>query len=557
VTSLRDVAGPALRPVLLTSALDVGRSLLTMGIVLAVTPALGPPHHLPLALLATLLLLRGLCAYLVPRTRAHSIGLVRHTAQRLLYRHLVQAGPAARDTARTGDLTAVITDGVERVAAMVGRFFPLVIRGAVVPITVAVVVMTLDVWTGVAMLVLFPAIPGALRTLERGFREAGDRLRRSRDGLAAAYLDAVQGLPTLAAFGRTEEWGDALAERSEQVRSDTMAVLRVNLRALIWVDLVYSAVSVVLVVGVLAWRTSVGALDAADAVTVVLLSLVAVAPLVDVVSFFYVGALGLAAMRRLSEVAGTPVRPVGSERPGDAVSGRLRLENVGFAYDGGPPALRDVSLTVEPGTSVALVGRSGAGKSTLASLVLGLRRPDTGRILVDGHDISDCHPDWLADRVSYVGQATHVFGATVADNLRIAHPDASTSDLAEACRMANVLDVVERLPYGFDTVLGERGTTLSGGEAQRLGIARAFLADPAILILDEATADLDLETEASVTEAIHRLMAERTVIVVAHRITTVRACDLVVHLEDGSVAVAAPPSELSEGFFGRMRSQPA
>lgn len=557
-TGARALLAPGIRPMVIGSVAGIARSLLTALVAVLVAGALVGPSRLPVLWLAVIIAVRALATSLDPLTRARALTRVRRAAHQRLYRHFLAVGPALGDTHRTGDVVGVATDGVDRVGAMVGRFLPLAVRGLVVPLLVAVWAMTIDLWVGAVMLVAFPAIPGALRSLERGFRDAGDRLRRSRDRLAADFLDALQGLPTLHLFDRAEAWSTTLADRSERVRRDTMDVLRVNQRALIWVDLLYSLVSIVAVVAVVEWRISAGAIGLADAVTLVLLSLVAIEPLVDVVSFFYVGALGLGALRRIRELLAVSTRRPGSDRPAARPDGRVELEAVTFSYGApepstaAPPTLRSVSLTIEAGTSVALVGRSGAGKSTLASLVAGLRRPDSGRVLVDGVDVAEADPVWLAERVSMVGQDTHLFTASVAENLRMARPDATHGDLVEACRRANVLEVVEVLPAGFDTVVGERGMDLSGGEAQRLGIARAFLADTPVLVLDEATSNLDLETEALVTEAMHELMEGRTTVVIAHRITTVRRCDTVVHLEGGTVAGQGPPDRFDEGLFARM-----
>lgn len=537
----------------MASVAGVARSVLTATLATIVALELRDPFDLPLTWMGVVVLARAAVAAFEAPARAHAAATVRRTAQRVLYRHMLEVGPLIRDTTRTGDLTAAATDAVDRMGAMIGRFVPLVVRGLAVPLLMSIWAMVIDLWVGLAMLVTFPAVPGALRFLERGFRDAGTRLRRSRDTLAADFLDAIQGLPTLKLFDRGRERADILADRSEQVRRDTMDVLRVNQRALIWVDLVYSAVSVLVVVAVVAWRISAGAVGVPEGTALFLLAMVAIAPLVDVVSFFYIGALGLAATRRIREILDFPTRRPGAANPDVARRGSIRLDDVVFTYDGATsPALDGITLTIEAGASVALVGRSGAGKSTLAALVLGLRRPDRGRVLVDGVDIADVDPGWLASRVTYVGQSTHLFTASVADNLRVARPEATERDLVEACSRANVLEVVERLPDGFDTVLGERGLDLSGGEAQRLGLARAFLADTPALVLDEATSGLDLETEALISEAVETLMRGRTVIVIAHRITTARRCDLVVHMEAGSIAAVAPPAQMGEGFFSRM-----
>ncbi|MFP3914562.1 MAG: ABC transporter ATP-binding protein/permease [Actinomycetota bacterium] len=562
---MNEVDRPRLRPgsllsgtlpwVAWASATGVGVSILTAVLVLLVGNAFRDGSPLPVGWSVAVVAGAALLAGVGPPARTRAVSVLRRHAVGLIHRHILDIGPALRDRYRTGDVAGVMTDGVERVGAMVGRFLPLVVRGLAVPLVVAGMAISIDAWVGTVLLLALPLVALALRGLERSFRSAGERLRRSRDALAADFLDALQGLTTLKLFDRSREWASVLEARSEEVRGRTMGVLRVNQQALIWVDLVYSAVSVLAVLGVIWWRVSAGNLGTAGAVTLFLLAVVAIEPLVDLVSFFYLGALGIGALRRIGELGEVPPRPRGEACPDTPARGELVFEGVTFAYPGSStPSLHDVNLTVTPGTSVALVGRSGAGKSTLASLALGLRHPHRGRVLVDGTDLLVADPAWLSRRVSYVGQDTHLFTDSVAANLRVAREDATFEDLVEVCRLANVLEVIEALPDGFETVVGERGRDLSGGEAQRIGIARAFLADAPLLILDEATSGLDLETEALVGEAIRRLMSGRSVLVIAHRITTVRGCDEVVQMEGGRIVARGAPDDMGDGLFGRMRS---
>jgi ABC-type multidrug transport system fused ATPase/permease subunit len=559
--SLRGLLASARRPILAAGIVSAVVTLLTAGVVLAIGGMLSRRSSSGLVVALGLVFARAILAGAVPRLRARVFGRVRTAAQQVVYRHVVSVGPAIFDTRRPGELVSLAVDAVGRVSALAATFLPLAIRAVLVPLVIAVVAMIVDLPTGLVMLVLFPTVPLALRGLEKGFRRAGDKLRESQDRLAAEFLEAIQGLETLVMFGAADRWADHLAHRAEEVRSDTMDVLRVAQRGLIGVDLVYSLVSVVALGAFVAWRVSVGAVDGPEAATLVLLSVVSVSALVDGVSFFYVGGLGLAAVRRLRELfemapEGVPVEWA-NDTPVASGTGPLppevRLEAVGFRYPGEDrPALSDVSFSVPPGAALALVGRSGAGKSTLTSLLLGTRTPDQGRILIAGQDLAGLDRRRLASLVGYVGQDTYVFADTVEANLRMARPDATREEMEVACRRAHILDVVNGLPEGFETVLGEGGADLSGGQAQRLGIARAFLADTPILVMDEATSGLDLETEALIHHSLDRLMHGRTTIVIAHRITTARRCDLVVQLDSGRVVAEGTPQTLDDGFFARM-----
>lgn len=561
---LRSVLAPARTPVLVSGALSAVVTLLTAGVVVVVVEMLFDGLDAGLIVALVLVLIRALLAGVVPRLRARAYGLVRASGQKTVYSHIVAVGPAFFDTRRPGELISLGVDAVGRVAALAATFLPLAIRAVLVPVAIAVIAIFFDWPTGLVMLFLFPLVPLALRSLEKGFRRAGDKLRESQDRLAAEFLEAIQGLETLLVYGAADRWTEHLANQAEGVRSDTMDVLRVAQRGLIGVDLVYSLISVVGLGAFVSWRASIGAVDAAEAVTLVLLSVVSTSALVDVVSFFYVGGLGLAAMRRLRELF--DVTPVAVPEPSSKESAPtarqpaasdVRLEGVTFRYPGDErPALSELTLAIPAGASLAVVGRSGAGKSTLAALLLGTRRPDQGRVLIGGEDLAGLDRGRLASAVGYVGQDSYVFADTVAANLRVARPEATGAEMEEACRRADILDRILDLPEGFETVLGEAGSDLSGGEAQRLGIARAFLADTPVLVMDEATSGLDLETESLIHASLDELMQGRTTIVIAHRITTARRCDRVAQLEGGNIVAEGTPQTLGDGFFARMGTTP-
>jgi ATP-binding cassette subfamily B protein len=269
-------------------------------------------------------------------------------------------------------------------------------------------------------------------------------------------------------------------------------------------------------------------------------------------------ALGsLAIWRRIFETLDT--NPSIVERPGAHPlvdpRGAIRLEGVTFSYQGQErPAVRDVDLTVEPGQLVALVGPSGAGKSTLSALVARLLDPDEGRVLLDGHDVRDLTVQSVSDAIGIVFQDTFLFHTSLEENLRYGRPDASEADLGDAIRNAHLTEVVATLPEGLATTVGERGHRLSGGEKQRVALARTMLKDPKILILDEATSHLDSASEAAVQEGLERLLPGRTSLVIAHRLSTVQRADLVLVLDKGRVVERGTHAELLalDGLYAQM-----
>jgi ATP-binding cassette subfamily B protein/subfamily B ATP-binding cassette protein MsbA len=241
------------------------------------------------------------------------------------------------------------------------------------------------------------------------------------------------------------------------------------------------------------------------------------------------------------------------ERPAD-FKGRVEFENAGFSYDPDSPAVRGISLVAEPGMTVALVGPTGAGKSTVLNLLTRFYETDQGRILLDGHPIGTLSKEWLRDRTGYVTQESFLFNTSLRDNLRLAKPDATDDEIWAALESANAARFVRELPEQLDTVAGERGTRFSGGEKQRLSIARALLKNPPLLLLDEATSALDNETERLVQQALETLRADRTSFVIAHRLSTVRKADLICVLEDGRLVESGRHDDLlgRGGLYSRL-----
>lgn len=260
--------------------------------------------------------------------------------------------------------------------------------------------------------------------------------------------------------------------------------------------------------------------------------------------------------RRLSEILNaTPsVAEESDARPLPPGPGSVRFENVTFGYDPQSPVLHDITMEVPGGSMVAIVGPTGCGKTTLVSLIARFYDPQQGRILIDGTDVRDITLDSLRQQVAYVFQETYLFSDTVQANIAYGRPELTGADAEVAARLAQAHDFVEDLPKGYGTILGERGTTLSGGQRQRLAIARALLAEPRVLILDDATASVDPETEKDIHRAIRLMMRDRTIFVIAHRISTVKAADLVVVIEDGRITQSGAHDQLlaQEGHYRQI-----
>ena len=539
------------RAVLVAALLGLIRSGLVAGLFVLAGRAIDG-STLPAGGVGAMAVLAALAAAAKPFAEAAATSRsVSQTSRRIAGR-IVTVGPRIRDDEDTGSLLAQATVGVDAVGTMSGTFLPLVLEGVLTPLVVGGIAVAIDPWVGIVMLAVTPLIPLAIGALQRVFQQAGVALRESSDRLAAAFLDAIAGLTTLVSFRAADRRGEVLAARSEDVRSETMRVLSVNQTALIVVDLAFSVVSALSVVLAVRWRLA--ELTVGEAVTLVLLGPVLVGAFVQAVSFFYAGGIGMAAagqIRRLLTVAGPPPGRLRGDGAGPAVE----FVGVSYTYPGATaPALDGVSLTIPVGARVAVVGPSGAGKSTLVSLLLGFRRPDAGRVLVAGVDVSEADPAWLRRQVAVVGQHPHVFAETLLDNVRMGDPDAGDDEVRAALRTVELSELLNRLGDGGPLASG--GSDVSGGEAQRIAGARALLRNAPVVVLDEPASSLDPETEAKIAGAFAVLAAGRTVVTVAHRYSTVAAADLVVVVDSGRVVEVASPDHLSpESIFGRMAAR--
>lgn len=466
-----------------------------------------------------------------------------------LYAKLTDVGPGYSVTRQTGDLQATTADGVEALTAYVGFYLPQAGVAILTPLLLVGVMVAIDVWVG-AITGLCVVVVVVARPLWR--KLLGDRARAHWDAyarFAARIHDAMAGMSTLKMLGASERHGEALA-------ADAGDLYRATVRNLMAGMGVYSVITLVMGLGtavataVGAFRFAGGHIDLAGLLLVLFLSAECFRPLLELQNYWHEGFTGIAASNGIfalldaEELVHEPADPT----PVPTFQGRspaVSFDDVRFAYPGTDrPALDGVSLHVDGGRTLAVVGRSGAGKSTLVALLLRFFDPQSGALRVDGIDVRDLSLADARGLVSVVSQDTYLFGATVADNLRLAKPSASDDELVQAAQRAGAHEFIVTMRDGYDTVLGERGATLSGGERQRVAIARALLRDAPVLVLDEATSSVDARVEAAVQVALAELSAGRTTIVIAHRLSTVASADVVAVLDEGRVVESGPPAEL-------------
>ena len=471
---------------------------------------------------------------------------VKNDLRRRLFAHVLRLGPAFARSARSGELTTTLTEGVERLDPYFARYLPQVLLSAVVPLLVVAYILPRDAASAVLLVVTAPVIP-VMMVLVGSYAEEHTRrqwLALSRMG--AHFLDALQGLPTLKAFGRVAAEEEKVERVSGEFRERTLKVLRYAFLSGLVLEFM-TAAAIALVAVVLGVRLINGAISFQDAFLVLLLTPEFYRPLRELGVHRHAGMEGKASAERIFEILDTPVPPEGTLQ--ENLSGGLELSfsGVRFTYQGRDiPALDGLSLTLPVGSRTALVGRSGSGKSTLVGLLLRFLNQDAGVISANGVPIGELPARAWREHVALVPQRPHLFYGSVLENIRLAKPNATRSEVERAAELAGAAEFIRRMPHGYDTQIGERGQRLSGGEAQRLAIARAFLKDAALLIMDEPTSSLDPESERLVRDALDRLARGRTSLIVAHRLNTVSTADRIVVLHEGQVAETGTHAGLLE-----------
>jgi len=507
-------------------------------------------------------------------------GQVKSDLRDRFYAHLLALGPAYARGERSGELAQTATEGIEALDAYFSQYLPQVAAAALVPLAILAFIIPLDPLSGLLLLLTAPLIPLFMTLIGNLADGLTRRQWTALSRMSAHFLDTLQGLVTLKLFGRSLDEIRIIAEISERYRDATMGVLRVAFLSALVLEMVATLSTAIVAVEV-GLRLLAGRMAFEQALFVLILAPEFYLPLRMLGSRFHAGAAGLAAARRIYEVLDVPAidlpaldRSVedgpapGHPPPAGGAADLPRRQAIGVCFKsvshtyGGDErqSLQDVSFEVHPGSRVALVGPSGGGKSTIAQLLLRFVEPTLGEIDVtncpalalepspatslSGVRLSGLPAAYWRTQVAWVPQRPYLFNTTVAENIRLARPDAGLADVQRAAELAHAAEFIETLPLGYDTVIGERGARLSGGQAQRIALARAFLRDAPLLILDEATASLDPVLEARVSGSIERLLEGRTALIIAHRLETIRRADQILVLDGGRIVEAGSHQNL-------------
>jgi thiol reductant ABC exporter CydD subunit len=486
-------------------------------------------------LLLTAFLGRGACAWGMEIAGRRAAWSVLSELRLALIETRLSAQPTAVDGTDGAEIAAASVQGIEALEGYFARYLPQVVLASVVPFVVLAWVAIVDFETALIMLLTLPLVPVFMvligRYTERRTEARWLALRR----LSRHFLDVVRGLPTLRAFGRAHDQLATVAEVSERYRVATMETLRVSFLSGSVLELA-ATLGVALVAVTAGVRLANGSLQLQAGLTVLVLAPELYLPFRRLGAEYHASADGLAVAERMFALLDAPASacPGGARRAPSPARVPVRLERVSFSYPSRPGLVLDrLDLELSPGETMALVGESGAGKSTVAALLLGLLEPTSGRISVGEVELGSCQPEAWRRLVGWVPQQPMMFRCTVSENIRLGDPTASDRRVRDAAALAGADEFICALANGYQTPIGDGQRPLSPGERRRIGLARAFLRDAPLVILDEPTADLDPFSVAAVSRAVRRLQQGRTMLLIAHRAELVVHADRVVRLIDG------------------------
>ena len=446
----------------------------------------------------------------------------------------------------TSAITAAV-DAVEQMQAYFSSYLPSLIFSVIAPIYLFFHLKNISLI--VAVLLLFVSL--ILFPLHNVFRGKIEALRktywRSLDDMTGYYMDGLRGLTTLKLFDRDREHSRVLGEKADVLNKNINAFMKINFTSFLVTELlIYAAITVSLVICITGMRN--GDITIAQALTVLMLSYSYFSAIRQLMSASHSALTAISAAGKVEEILQTDTsRPYNPELPADPEHfDGIRMEHVSYSYEGRSRALQDVSLTISRGSSVALVGLSGCGKSTAASLLMRFCDPDQGTIFIEGKEYRSVTPQQLRTNIAMVPQQVNLFSGTIRENLLLADPNANDEKLKEALSEAGLGSFLKTLPKGLDSDVGNAGAALSGGQRQKMGIARALLSEAQYMIFDEATSSVDPQSEREIWETIGRLSKTRTLIIISHRMSTIQNANCIYVLEKGVVAQRGSHAELMQ-----------
>lgn len=505
----------------------------------------------PLAAGLAAVLVRGICTVGTGRMSFLAARSVKRTLRRSIYEKLLRLGPAYSQNMATSEAVQLAAEGVEQLETYFGAYLPQFFYSMLAPATLFALLAPVSLRAALALLVCVPLIPAAIAAVQTFAKKLLGRYWGQYTALGDTFLENLQGLTTLKIYQADGYKQEEMNREAEKFRRITMKVLTMQLNSITIMDLVaYGGAALGMVLAVLEFRA--GRIPFWGCFAVIFLSADFFLPMRQLGSFFHIAMNGMAASDKIFRLLDLPEhkQKVSESFPmrHDAVCSNLR-----FSYEGGREILHGVDLQFNQDSFTALVGESGCGKSTIAAILMGRNKGYTGSAAIGGVELKDINENSLLQNITYIGHQSYLFKGTVRDNLLMGKPSASEDELWAVLERVNLAAFLKS-EKGLDTPLLEKASNLSGGQCQRLALARALLHDSPIYIFDEATSNIDIESENNIMAAIHKLAKHKTVLLISHRLANVIQSDNIYVLENGRIAESGSHTELlqNHGLYERL-----
>ena len=496
--------------------------------------------------IGSLLVIRFLANYYSTRFSLNSSSEVKKVLREKIYEKLLDIGVNYNKFISTSSVVQIGVDGVEALEIYFGRFLPQLFYSALAPLTLFVVVSFISFKVALVLLICVPLIPLTIMAVMKIAKKLLSKYWGVYTNLGDSFLENLQGLTTLKIFDRDEEKNKEMNEDAENFRKITMRVLLMQLNSITIMDLVaYGGSAVGILIAISQFRS--GIITPGGLLIIILLSAEFFLPMRLLGSLFHVAMNGISASDRIFDLLDIEVEEkpsLSDEQMKSLENIDIKLENVSYSYDKKRTILENINIDIKEKQTVAFVGESGSGKSTITSLLLKIDEVDKGAITFNGINLNDIPFDVLNKKVGFINHNAYIFNTTIRENIKMGKKDATDEEIYAVLKEANLDSFVKKLPNKLDTKVGEGGNLLSGGQKQRLCLARTIIKNPDIYIFDEATSNIDVESEEKIWESIEKLSKDKTVIIISHRLLNVKNADTIYMLENGVIAESGNHNEL-------------
>ena len=496
--------------------------------------------------IGSLLVIRFLANYYSTRFSLNSSSEVKKVLREKIYEKLLDIGVNYNKFISTSSVVQIGVDGVEALEIYFGRFLPQLFYSALAPLTLFVVVSFISFKVALVLLICVPLIPVSIVAVMKFAKKLLGKYWGIYTNLGDSFLENLHGLTTLKIYDLDEEKNEEMNKEAENFRNITMKVLSMQLNSINIMDLIAfggSALGIIIAIN----QYSQGNITIGQVLIIILLSSEFFIPLRLLGSYFHVAMNGMAASDKIFNLLDAEIEKIENltkEEMNLLKDINIEIKNVDFSYDKERKVLKNVNVTIPKGKMIALVGESGCGKSTITNLLLKQEKVDSGEITLNGIDLNYIPFEVLTKKVGFINHSAYIFNGTIEDNLRMGKFDANEREINEALKKANLYDFVQSLPEKLQTNVGEGGAFLSGGQKQRLALARTIITNPEIYIFDEATSNIDVESEEKIWKAIYEIAKNKTVIVISHRLANVKNADNIYVLDKGNIVESGSHKDL-------------